>query len=203
MTTATPVLTPAQLAASYTYASYRQLIADFLAPAYSPDSKEAKLVDYYRQGEERMARLDQALQVQPELQAAAQQLTQRYVWLVITEGWCGDASQIVPVVEAVAQASGGRLETRYVLRDENPDLIDRYLTNGGRAIPITVLLHADTHTEAAVWGPRPAPAQALFQKLKSEETPFGELVTQLNGWYEQDQTQTLQQELLKLLRSLS
>ncbi len=115
------------------------------------------------------------------LQAALRQLKRRYDWVVITEGWCGDAAQLVPIVEAAAQASGGHLDTRYFLRDANPALIDRYLTNGGRAIPMTVVLPADSLTEAAVWGPRPAPAQALFQDLKARQVPFEELVAQLHA----------------------
>jgi len=141
--------------------------------------------------------------VLPELQAALRQLKQRYVWVVVTEGWCGDAAQLVPIVEAVAQASGGRLDTRYFLRDANPALIDRYLTNGGRAIPMAFVLPADSLSEAAVWGPRPAPAQALFQDLKTRQVPFGELAAQRYAWYAHDATRTTQHELLALVQKLA
>ena len=117
----------------------------------------------------------------PALQAALRQLKRRYDWVVITKGWCGDAAQLVPIVEAAAQASGGHLDTRYFLRDANPALIDRRLTNGGRAIPMTVVLPADSLTEAAVWPPRPAPAQVLFQDLKARQVPFEELAAQLHA----------------------
>lgn len=196
----TPVLTPEQLATGLSYASYRQHINDLLAQ--EPDAKLAKMLPYYQEGEDRMNSLTPTIAVLPELQAAAQQLEQRYIWVVITEGWCGDAAQIVPIIEAVAQASNGHLETRYFLRDANPKLIDRYLTDGGRAIPKTIVLHADLLTEAAVWGPRPAPAQTLFKDLKKREAPFPELVAQLTGWYAQDATRTTQQELLALVQGL-
>ncbi|WP_460548335.1 thioredoxin family protein [Hymenobacter daeguensis] len=195
-----PVLSPEQLATGLSYAAYRRQISALLAG--EPDPRLAKMLPYYRENEERMDGLTPTIAVLPELQAAARQLQQRYIWVVITEGWCGDAAQLVPVIEAVAQASGGRLETRYFLRDANPGLIDRYLTNGGRAIPMTVVLHADSLTEAAVWGPRPAPAQALFQDLKTREVPFAELAAQLHGWYAQDATRTTQQELLALVQRL-
>jgi hypothetical protein len=198
--TSAPVLTPEQLAAGLSYAAYRQQISDLLAS--EPDPRLAKMLPYYRENEERMDGLTPTIAVMPELQAAAQQLSQRYTWVVITEGWCGDAAQLVPIIEAVAQASNGHLDTRYFLRDANPELIDRYLTNGGRAIPMTVLLHADSLIEAAVWGPRPAPAQALFQDLKTREVPFAELAAQLHGWYGQDAIRTTQQELLALVQKL-
>jgi hypothetical protein len=149
-----------------------------------------------------MQRVDKTVQLLPELLAALEQLPQRYVWLVITEGWCGDAAQIVPVLEAIAQASHGQLTTRYVLRDENLDLMDRYLTNGGRSIPKLVVLHADTLTEAATWGPRPAPAQELFVRLKQEQVPYEEFATQLHSWYAKDRTLSTQRELLALLQRL-
>ena len=122
---------------------------------------------------------------------------------IFTEGWCGDAAQIVPVLEAVAQASAGQISTHYVLRDENPDLMDQYLTQGGRSIPKLVVLHADTLTEAAHWGPRPDPAQQMFLDLKSQDLPFEEFATQLHGWYAKDKTQSTQRELLALVQQLA
>lgn len=201
-TTSAPVLTADQLATGLTYAAYRQHITAVLA-AQGPDPQLAKMLPHYQEGEARMNALAPTVAVLPELQAALQRITQQYVWVVITEGWCGDAAQLVPVIEAVAQASNGRLTTRYFLRDANPDLIDRYLTNGGRAIPMTVVLHADSLAEAAVWGPRPAPAQTLFQDLKASQTPFPELAAQLHGWYAHDATRTTQHELLGLLQKLA
>ena len=56
------------------------------------------------------------------------------IWLIITEGWCGDAAQCIPTIEKIA-AESKNIETHYVLRDENLDLIDEYLTNNARSIP--------------------------------------------------------------------
>ena len=198
----TPVINPEQLASSLSYTAYRQHITDVLTQE-APDAQLAKMLPHYRENEDRMNSLAPTVTVLPELQAALSQLTQRYIWVVITEGWCGDAGQLVPIVEAVTQASNDHLETRYFLRDSNPELIDRYLTNGGRAIPITVVVHADTLTEAGVWGPRPAAAQTLVQGLKAREVPFSELVAQLHGWYAEDATRSTQQELLALVQRLA
>ncbi len=197
-----PVLTAEQLATSLSYAAYHQHIAEVLATP-QPDEKLAKLLPYYQQAADRMSALAPTITLLPELQAALGQLTGRYLWAIITEGWCGDASHTVPVFEAVAAASGGHLETRYFLRDAHPDLIDRYLTNGGRAIPIAVVLHADTLAEAGVWGPRPAALQALHQDLKARETPFKEVITTVNNWYDHDATRTTQRELLALVQQLA
>lgn len=196
-----PVLTSDELATGLTYAAYRQHIADVLATP-QPDEALAKQLPHYHENVTRIDRIAPTITILPELQAALDKLTGRYLWAIITEGWCGDASQTGPILEAVAQASGGHLETRYFLRDAHPDFIDRYLTNGGRAIPIAVLLHADSLTEAGVWGPRPAPLQAMMQDLKARETPFKEIVAQVHAWYDQDATRTTQHELLTLVQKL-
>jgi hypothetical protein len=198
----TPVLTAEQLATGLSYSAYRQHIADVMATP-APDEALAKMLPHYQENVARMDKVAPTVTVLPELQAALAQLTQPYLWAIITEGWCGDASQTVPIFEAVAQASNGKLETRYFLRDSHPELIDKYLTNGGKAIPITVLLHADSLIEVAVWGPRPTPLQAIMQDLKARETPFKEIVTQVHAWYDQDATRTTQHELLALVQQLS
>ncbi|RZK11778.1 MAG: thioredoxin family protein [Hymenobacter sp.] len=199
--TTTPVLTAAQLATGLPYPAYRQHMAEALATP-QPDEQLVKMLPYYRQATDRMDALTPTISLLPELQAALGRLSGQYIWAIITEGWCGDASHTVPTIEAVAGASGGHLTTRYFLRDTHPDLIDRYLTNGGRAIPIAVLLHADTLSEAGVWGPRPAPLQAIHQDLKARETPFKEVITTVNNWYDADAGRTTQQELLALVEGL-
>jgi hypothetical protein len=201
-TSTTPVLTAEQLTTGLSYPAYRQHIAEALATP-APDEHLAKMLPYYRQAVDRMEQVAPTITLLPELRAALGQLTGHYLWAIITEGWCGDASHTVPIMEAVAGASGGHLTTRYFLRDSHPDLIDRYLTNGGRAIPIAVVLHADTRTEAGVWGPRPAPLQAIHQELKAREAPFKEVITTVNDWYDADASRTTQQELLALVRQLS
>ncbi|UYZ62372.1 thioredoxin family protein [Hymenobacter weizhouensis] len=198
------VLTPERLAGAHTYATYRRLIDDLQAQGLTTGPQQsAMLTDYTRLNVQRMQRLDKTAQVLPELQAAVAALPQPYVWLVLTEGWCGDAAQIVPVLEKIAQASQGRISTRYLLRDEHPDLMDQYLTNGGRAIPKLIVLHPDTLEEAAQWGPRPAQAQELFQEMKAQGATHEEFAEKLHGWYAKNKTQDTQLELLALVQQLA
>lgn len=202
-TAAQPVLTPERLATAYSYVSYRLLIDELLAEGKTTGPQQsAELTEYTRLNVQRMKRLDKTLRLLPALQEALHRMQGQYVWLIITEGWCGDASQLVPVLEAVAQASEGKITTHYLLRDEHPDLMDRYLTNGARSIPKLVVLHADTLTEAANWGPRPAPAQKLLLDLKARGATHEEYAEQVHGWYAHDRTQTTQGELLALVHQL-
>ena len=205
MSTVSPasVISPERLATAYSYASYRQLVDAALAKGHTtgPQQSEA-LTAYTALNVQRMSRLDKTVKLLPELVAAASGLTASYIWLIITEGWCGDAAQLVPVIEAVAQASAGHLRTAYVLRDDNPDLIDRYLTNGTRSIPKLVVLRADTLTEVLHWGPRPAEAQDLLTRLKAEGMAHDDYVREIHAWYAHDRTQATQRELLALVQQL-
>lgn len=198
-----PVLAPKRLASAYTYATYRQLIDELMAQNLTTGTNQTEhILQYARLNVQRMRRVDKTIVLLPELREALDNLQNKYAWLTLTEGWCGDAAQIVPVLEANVQASNGKLESRYLLRDENLDLMDRYLTDGGRSIPKLIVLHADTLTEAATWGPRPTPAQAMFRELKSQNLPFEDFATQLHSWYAHDKTQSTQRELLELVRAL-
>ena len=198
-----PTLAPERLAAAYTYAIYRQLIDRLLAEGKTTGPQQTpELTHYTELNVQRMSRLDKTVKLLPELVAATRQLRENYIWLILTEGWCGDAAQIVPVLEATAQASAGHLETRYLLRDENLDLMDRYLVGTSRAIPRLVVFRADTLTEVYNWGPRPAPAQELLLRLKAEGMAHEDYITQIHSWYAHDKTQTTQRELLALVQGL-
>jgi len=87
--------------------------------------------------------------------------------LVITEPWCGDSLAIFPVVAKLFTEAG--CEIRIIQRDEHTDLIDQFLTNGGQAIPIVIVLDEEFN-ERFHWGPRPAPAQAIVTEHKAAVT---------------------------------
>jgi len=198
-----PLLSAERLATAYSYAAYRQLLDQLLAAGKTTGPQQTpELFAYAQLNEQRMSRLDKTTKLRPELAAAAANLREQYIWLILTEGWCGDAAQTVPVMEAVAQASAGHLRTAYLLRDETPDLIDQYLTNGSRSIPKLVVLRADTLTEVTHWGPRPAEAQALIVRLKAEGMAHDDFIKELHTWYAHDRTQATQHELLALVKQL-
>ncbi|MDQ1089581.1 MULTISPECIES: thioredoxin family protein [unclassified Siphonobacter] len=196
-------LSSARIESAYSYQSYRQLITDLLAAGKTTGPKQSDILTKYTQlNVQRMQRLDKTTVLMPELLATVQNNPSSYYWLILTEGWCGDAAQIVPVLERIAEASNGTIQTRYFLRDTNLDFMDAYLTNGGRAIPKLVIVEKNTLTEVAEWGPRPQPAQQLYKSLQEAKTPFEELSTQLHTWYAKDKTLTLQAELQNLLKNL-
>ncbi|MFV2047158.1 thioredoxin family protein [Metabacillus sp. YM-086] len=86
-------------------------------------------------------------------------------FLVITEDWCGDAMMINPVIRKLGEAAD--IEVHVTLRDADTELIDRHLTNGGRAIPIVLILN-DEGTLIGKWGPRAPEVQKIVDDLRAE-----------------------------------
>jgi len=115
--------------------------------------------------------------------------------LVIAEDWCGDASNTVPVVAKLADAVPG-LELRVILRDANPEVMDQYLTNGSRSIPVIIALD-EKHRELGHWGPRPTELQAWVMANRGT-MPKAELYPKVRKWYARDRGETTLREVLEM-----
>lgn len=113
--------------------------------------------------------------------------------LVIAEDWCGDASSTVPVLAKLADQVPG-LELRILRRDEHPDVMDRYLTNGSRSIPIVIALDAGFQ-ELGHWGPRPRILQAWVMANRTL-VPKAELYPQVRQWYARDRAESTLREVI-------
>ena len=114
--------------------------------------------------------------------------------LVIAEDWCGDASNTIPIIAKFANAVSG-IELRVLLRDQHPEVMDRYLTNGSRSIPIVIALD-EFHQEIGHWGPRPAELQAWVMANRGT-TSKAELYPQVRKWYARDRGETTLREVLE------
>jgi len=185
------------------YDSYRNLVDELLAQGKTtgPDNSEAML-HYTKMNVQRMNRVDKTTVLSDELLSTLNNLKGKYNLLVITEGWCGDAAQIVPVINKVVSAAPDQFTLKLTLRDKNLPLIDAHLTNGGRAIPVLLILDEEGKLLLPKWGPRPAILQSLLADWKKEGVEMPELAEKLHGWYAKDKTLTTQQELNDLLKQL-
>lgn len=194
------------LSQSLSYAEYHQLVADLFAEGKGSRSvvgtyDTPEMLEYVKMNLQRMHRLDKTATLLPETLERIAALPRPERWLCITEGWCGDASQIVPVLNKIAEGSQGKITLHILLRDEHLDLMDQYLTNGGRAIPKVLKLDPDTLEVLSHWGPRPVAAQEMVQDFKrqSQENPeklgYKEMVTAVHKWYADDKTVSTQREV--------
>ncbi|TCD12611.1 thioredoxin family protein [Pedobacter frigidisoli] len=183
------------------YQTYRALIDRLLLEGKATGDVTYDL-HYTKMNVQRMSRVDKTISLTDVLTSTINHLKSDYKFLVITEGWCGDAAQIVPVFNKIAKASLGRIDLKFVLRDKNLPLIDAHLTNGGRAIPVLVVLNGEADQVLATWAPRPQILQELLKEWRKETTEMPILAEKLHGWYAKDKTQSTQAELAILLKGL-
>jgi thioredoxin family protein len=129
----------------------------------------------------------------PEWAAAAVTTGIHRKLLVIAEDWCGDASNTVPILARFVSQTPG-LELRVIMRDRYPEIMDQYLTNGSRSIPIVIVLD-DAFDEVGHWGPRPTELQAWVMANRTT-MPKTELYPQVRKWYARDRGETTIREVL-------
>jgi len=187
-----------------TYAKYRKLVDELLAAGKTTGLDHTEdMLHYTKMNVQRMKRVEKTTSLNEELLATIEKIKEFYHFLVITEGWCGDAAQIVPVIDKITSAAPDKFSLRLVVRDQNIPLIDAHLTNGGRAIPVLLVLNAQKELILPKWGPRPAILQALVADWKKEYTDQMQVAELLHGWYAKDKTQAIQKELTEVLRNLT
>lgn len=195
------------LAQAMSYQQYKTLLEDLLAAGKTTGANQSEdYLGYAKINLQRMHRLEKTILLHEEFKSALTRLKQQYTWLVITEGWCGDAAQNLPVLYHVEKACDN-IRLRFILRDEHPEIMNNYLTNGSKAIPKIICLKPDAsapsgYMEKFVWGPRPAVLQKIVMKLKEENVSKADtgLITQ--NWYNADKTLSTQNEFLNLVCNL-
>ena len=116
--------------------------------------------------------------------------------LIIAEDWCGDAANTVPVLAKLG-SEVANVDVRIIKRDEHPEVMDRYLTNGARSIPIAILFDNDWN-ELGHWGPRPRELQQWVMENK-DIIPKEERYPHVRRWYAKDRGESVLRELLELL----
>ena len=116
--------------------------------------------------------------------------------LVIAEDWCGDASNTVPILAKLGDLAHC-MEMRVLRRDEHPEVMERYLTNGTRSIPIVIALDGEFN-ELGHWGPRPTELQTWVQANKATISS-AERYKYVRRWYARDKGETTLREVLALL----
>lgn len=183
-----------------TYAEYIKLIDDLLLDGKTTGENQSEaMFNYGKLNRQRMHRLEKTVKLNDSVKEKARAVERRMIWLVITEGWCGDAAQNIPVIEKIAAENPEKIETRYVLRDENLELMDRYLTYNARSIPKLIALDAETLEELGTWGPRPLVAMNYFFEMKKNGLEKPQMMENIQRWYLQDKEQSLQKEFEVLL----
>jgi hypothetical protein len=85
--------------------------------------------------------------------------------MILMAEWCGDVVKNVPVVFRAMEAAS--IQTNVLILEDHPEVMDQFLTMGGRAVPIVIITDTGGYV-LGQWGPRPKHVQAVMTKFKQE-----------------------------------
>lgn len=189
---------------SHSYSEYRKLVSDLLRDEKSTGKEQSpELTNYSGLNETRMNRLEKTMKISEGIVENLKSLKSEYIWLVISEGWCGDAAQLLPIFDKMADASEGKVELKIVLRDENEELMNLFLTNKAKSIPKLIVINRETGGALAHWGPRPKGAADLIANYKKEHGALDETAkADLQLWYLHDKGLSTQIEINGMMLDL-
>lgn len=194
------IITPGVIDGALSYDEYREMIDELLEQDKTTGTNHSdEMVEYTRMNVHRMSRLDKQVELKDSLVDEIKQLDQEWVWLIITEAWCGDAAQNIPALVKMTNLNEN-INLKFILRDQHIDIMDEYLTNGGRSIPKLVCLNAETLEELGTWGPRPEVLQEKAMAWKEDpDTSMEEWAEKLHAWYAHNMTRRIQSEFEELI----
>ncbi len=185
---------------SHSYAKYRTIVSELLAQGkVSGHQQSEDLIHYTELNEARMNRLDKKMVIAEDNIQKLLQLKKQYTWLVLSEGWCGDAAQLLPIMNKMA-AFSQHIDLKIVFRDEHELLMNQFLTNGNKAIPKLIVLDNTTEKVLGNWGARPKGATQLIKSYKQQYGVIDETAKkELQLWYLHDKGISTQNEIVELM----
>jgi hypothetical protein len=162
--------------------------------------RDEKMLRYTRENIGRMDHILDTINIESKLYNLLAALRRDLTWVALSEPWCGDASQVVPVLYTIASCSD-KIAFRILQSDAYADVMNAYLTDGSRSIPKLVCLDTQTMEELGTWGPRPAALQNIVLENKDDTSlSFGAKVRMVHHWYENDKTASIQEEFIDLIK---
>ncbi|MEZ4809546.1 MAG: thioredoxin family protein [Allomuricauda sp.] len=188
------------ISAGMEYQEYRSLV-HFLAENHQTTGavQSESNINYTQLNDRRMARWDKTFKIASEIQERIEGIHSRLMFLVLAESWCGDASPSLPVMNKIAELNPN-IGLKIVLRDENLELMDAFLTQGTRSIPKLIVFDEESGEIVGEWGPRPSTATVLVEDYKQK---YGKLTPEfkkdLQVWYNADKGQNILGDVLELL----
>ncbi len=164
------------------------------------DEHKLKLHGFTKLNQRRTSRILKTYKPTDEIKSVISEIKEPQTWLMITEDWCGDSAQNIPYLLKMTEGNSN-IEFKIVYRDANLDIIDKYLTNGGRAIPKIIGFDSQGN-ELFQWGPRPDVAKQLVKDWKESGLTPPEFNEKLHLWYGKDRGKTLEKEFVEILEKL-
>lgn len=184
---------------SISYNDYLALMENLVSQGKTTgDQENTEHINYTKLNLARMHRVNKTITLSGPLKTILQNIKSKFIFLVVSESWCGDAAQNLPVLHAMEIACEN-IELKIILRDENLELIDNYLTNGGRAIPKLICLEKSSLKELFTWGPRPKELLKITSAFNANNIALADRGEIIQRWYNQNKAVDLQNELQTLI----
>ena len=181
--------------------SYEEYIKLFVEEIENPPAVDEKNnYDIKKLNLSRSTRVEKQFIPSDEIIETVKKISDPQLWIVLTESWCGDSAQNLPILAKISELSKN-VELQILLRDSNLEIMNQYLTNGTRSIPKLIAFDEDGK-ELFLWGARPAAAQQLINELKEKGLQKNEWLIVLHKWYANNRGKELDKELLELLSNL-
>lgn len=182
------------------YKEYRAKVSQLAAEGKSTGPKQTEaLTNYTVLNDRRMKRFDKTVKINEESTARILEIGKEITFLVLTESWCGDAAPTLPVMNKISELNPN-ISLKILLRDENLELMNHFLTQGTLSIPKLIIIDDATGNVLGDWGPRPSTATEMVHEFK--ET-FGALTSEfkqdLQVWYNKDKGITTLKDILTYL----
>jgi hypothetical protein len=189
---------------SYNYTDYKNLVIKYAKEQLTSGEQLPERIAATLMNAQRIKRIDKQCVINYNLHTILSQINKKLKWIVISESWCGDGAQCIPVIAKMAELNKN-IKLEFVFRDEYPDLIDSFLTNGTRSIPKLICMDGQNNAIKFIWGPRPKAIQDKVSELKAsnQEITHDELVKNIHLWYAQDKTKSIQFEFIDLLNKVN
>lgn len=198
-----PIISSETLKNSVPFETFFKMMETWVAQgATSGPKQEDGLIKITELNLARIKRLEKQVVVMPEAFLAIQNITKPMHWFVMLEGWCADAAQSISAMHKMA-ALNPLISLHIIFRDENPTVMDAFLTNGSRSIPKLIFTDAQFNI-LGHWGPRPQVLSALIVAWKKDTSlSKDDVSTKIHQWYTADKTIAVQQEIVQILNSFA
>lgn len=183
------------------YNRYSELVKELVARGEStgPEQTEQR-IEFTKLNASRMRRLDKTIKIPKVAVNAFQNINEKQTWLVILESWCADGAQTIPILNKVCEVNSN-LDLKIVLRDEHPELMNLFLTNGTRSIPKMIILDSDNNILNTWGGPRSRAATKMVEVYKKKNGGIDASFKKfLQVWYNNDMGEAIIDDLEKLIK---
>src|SRR3990172_6361898 len=156
---------------SFSYDQYFDLVKEQSEKNLTSGEQTIEHIEATKLNYHRMKRLNKQVEINDKLNQLVKKIDINQTWLILAETWCGDGAQTIPVISKIASLNP-KIDMKIIFRDENPDLMNKYLTNGTRSVPKLICSENESGKVIGTWGPRPEGIKQKAEKFKFENPRF-------------------------------